>query len=70
MQGQAPAGGEGVDAYEQRLGLANTPPPRPPVVIDNTPQGRGIEDYIKSLKPSAAAQIAQDAAKRRLAVGR
>jgi hypothetical protein len=70
MQGQAPSGGEGIDAYEQRLGLAPTPPPRPPVVIDNSPQGRGIEDYINSLKPSAAAQIAQDAAKRRLAVGR
>jgi hypothetical protein len=57
MQGQAPAGGEGVDAYEQRLGLAATPPPAPPVVIDNTPQGRGIEAYIASLRPSAAQLI-------------
>ena len=66
MQGAAPSGGEGVDAYEQRLGLAPTPPARPPVVIDNTPQGRGIEDYIASLRPSAADQIAQDAKKKRL----
>ena len=65
MQGAAPSGGEGVDAYEQRLGLAATPPPRPPVVIDNKPQGRGIEEYIASLRPSAAAQleIARRAAK-------
>jgi hypothetical protein len=70
MQGQAPAGGEGVDAYEQRLGLSATPQPRPPVVIDNKPQGRSIQDYIDSLKPSAAAQLAQDANKRRLTVGR
>ena len=25
----------------------------PPVVIDNTPQGRGIDDYIASLRPSS-----------------
>ena len=66
MAGPAPAGGEGVDAYEQRLGLAATPPPRPPVVISQTPQGRSLADYEASLKPSAADQIAQDAKKRRL----
>ena len=62
----APMGGEGVDAYEQRLGLAPTPPARPPVVIDNTPQGRSAQQYADSLRLSAADQIAQDAKKRRL----
>ena len=66
MQGAAPSGGEGVDAYEQRLGLAPTPSPRPPVTIDNTPQGRSVQQYIDSLRPSAADQIAQDAKKKRL----
>ncbi len=65
MQGQAPAQGEGVDAYEQRLGLAATPPPAPPTVISQQPQGRGIDEYIASLRPSAASQleIARRAAK-------
>ena len=66
MQGQAPAGGEGVDAYEQRLGLAPTPPARPPVVIDNTPQGRSAQQYADQLRLSAADQIAADAKKKRL----
>ena len=66
MQGAAPSGGEGVDAYEQRLGLAPTPPAQPPVVIDNTPQGRSVQQYINSLRPSAADQIALDAKKKRL----
>ena len=51
-----PAGGESADAFEQRLGLAPAQPQRT-VAIDNTPQGRSVDDYIASLKPSAAAQI-------------
>lgn len=61
----APAGGESADAYEVRMGLAPAPPQRT-VAIDNSPQGRSVDDYIASLKPSAAAQIAQDAKNKRL----
>jgi hypothetical protein len=61
-----PARGEGVDAYEQRLGLAPATPPAPPAVIDNTPQGRSAQQYADSLRLSAADQIAQDAKNKRL----
>jgi hypothetical protein len=67
----APAGGESADAYEVRMGLAPARPVSQPV-IDNTPQGRSVEDYIASLKPSAAQQIEakRKAAQKQFQVGR
>ena len=59
-----PAGGEGADAYEVRMGLAPAPPQRT-VAIDNSPQGRSLADYEASLRPSAAQQI-EAARKRKL----
>jgi len=69
---EAPApGDDGSDAFARRLGILDVTAPQATAGAPNyAPQGRSIEDYIKSLKPSVAAQIAQDANKRRLTVGR
>jgi hypothetical protein len=61
IQGPAPAGGEGVDAYMARLGLAPALPTPPPAVIDNTLQGLGISEYMR--------RLGLDAPDRKLRVG-
>ena len=70
LAGPAPGQGEGVDAYMARLGLGPDVTTPPPAVINNQPQGRSIEEYVKSLAPSAAAQISQQGSRRQLKVGR
>jgi hypothetical protein len=47
----------GFDLGCLRRQLASRSLLRPAPVINSTPEGRGIEEYINSLKPSAAAQL-------------
>jgi hypothetical protein len=69
-----PGAPDGVSALQKVIGgpMMALRCPITAAVINNTPQGRGIEDYIDSLKPSAAAQIEarRKAAQKQFQVGR